>query len=105
MNKDLKKFIKQLREEFGDDCSTTLGVQNFYRRMKAAVLIANDLFGDKADNAVVMTMYEQLIKEEIGALWLEKAKTVRKSKGKKGSVIADVGGEIVFDLKPKKMSN
>ncbi|KKN60293.1 hypothetical protein LCGC14_0533430 [marine sediment metagenome] len=110
MKKDLKNFIKKANTDLGKDNPTVVGMKNFYRRIKAAHLIAKDVFGDdvEIDVNTVVLMYDSLVKEEIASVWMANMKEGMKGmtfpkNPKKKSVIADAPG--IFDILPDKMSN
>jgi ribosomal protein L25 (general stress protein Ctc) len=106
MSKELKSFIKSTKSDLGKDHPTLLGVQNFHRRLKAAGLIAQDVFGKDVEPGTILALYEYLVKEEIAAVWMHQHVSQLKKKKKKESVIADAPGEVIFSLHPdKNMSN
>lgn len=104
MNKNLKKFVKEIREELGKEHPTVMGIKAFHRRLNAAALISNDVFGEGVDPATILALYEYICKEEAVAVWYKNLSRQNAKLKVKESVIADAP-DIFLSIPGTKMSN
>lgn len=108
MNKNLKKLLKAMEKERGEDDATVKAVKFFHRRLEAASLIAEDVLGKKVSDAgELIRLYDYLLKEEAAVVYVNSYQEMKKAAESKSkeSVIAEAPQVAFIPMGPPKESN
>jgi len=108
MNKNLKKLLKAIEKECGEEDPTVKAIKFFHRRLAAASLVAEDVLGEKVTDAgELIKLYDYLLKEEAAVIYVnsyQETKKAAESKSKE-SVIAEAPQVAFLPMGPPKEFN